>query len=71
MRTQEDLEEFRQELLEDDRADRVHEYMLRSDYDYFVENYIEELIGQLQDLDKQLRDAHEDCGYEYDIKDLL
>ena len=71
MRTREDLEDFRQELLEDDRAYRVHEYMLKNDYDYFVENYIEELVGQLQDLDKQLRDAHEDCGYDYDIKDFL
>ena len=71
MRTQEDLEEFRQELLEDDRANKVHEYMLRNDYDYFLENYIEELVGQLQDLDKQLRDAHQEFDYDYDIKDLL
>ena len=71
MRTKEELEELRQELLEDDRADRVHEYMLRNDYDYFLENYIEELVGQLQDLDKHLKDAHEECGYDYDIKDLL
>jgi hypothetical protein len=71
MRTQEDLEEFRQDLLDDDRADRLHEYMSRNDYDYFLDNHIEELVGQLQDLDKMLKDAHEEFGYDYDIRDLI
>ena len=71
MRTKEELEEFRRDLMEEDRADRVHDYMLRNDYDYFVENYIQDMIDKIQELDKNLKEAHEDCGYDYDIKDLL
>ena len=61
-----DMEEFRQELLEEARADELHDHALRNDYDYFLKHY-SDLIAEFNDSYKKLKKAHEDTSREFDI----
>ena len=49
-----DMDEFRQELLEEARADELQDYALRNDYDYFLKHY-SDLIAEFSDSYKSLR----------------
>ena len=42
-----DMDEFRQELLEEARADELQDYALRNDYDYFLKHYSDLIAGFL------------------------
>ena len=64
------MEEFRQELLEEARADELQDYRLRNDYDYFL-SYHNDLIAEFSDLYKKLKKAHEVYGHEFDIYEVL
>jgi len=65
-----DMDEFRQELLEEARADELQDYALRNDYDYFLKHY-SDLIAEFSDSYKKLKKAHEAYGHEFDIYEVL
>lgn len=65
-----DMDEFRQELLDDARADELQDYALRNDYDYFLKQY-SDLIAEFSDSYKKLKKAHEDYDHEFDIYEVL
>ena len=56
------MDEFRQELLEEARADELQDYALRNDYDYFLKHY-SDLIAEFSDSYKKLKKAHEAYGH--------
>jgi len=68
--TQEDREEWRQDMLEESRRDELHDKYLREDYDNFTDFHSEEIkeISELYDL---LKKAHEEYGYDFELKDIL
>ena len=68
--TQEDREEWRQDMLEESRGDELHDKYLREDYDNFTDFHSEGIkeISKLYDL---LKKAHEEYGYDFELKDIL
>ena len=66
--TNEEREEWYQDLREEKYQEEVTDYRLRSDYDYF-EQYFENEIADLFEAIKKVREYHEEYGYEFDIKD--
>lgn len=69
-RTEEDYNEWLQELREEALAEDRHEYNMRNDYEYFLYQYDSEL-GDIQDLISYIRKAHETYGWEFDLSDLI
>lgn len=69
-RTEEDYNEWLQELREESLAEDRHEYNMRNDYEYFLYQYDSEL-GDIQDLVSYIRKAHETYGWEFNLSDLI
>ena len=69
-KTEEDYNEWLQELREEALAEDRHEYNMRNDYEYFLYQYDSEL-GDIQDLVSYIRKAHETYGWEFDLRDLI
>ena len=65
--TTEDREEWEQELKEEKYQEEVHEYRMRTDYDYFLD-HIE--ATELSDLYYRVKQAYEEYGWEFDINEL-
>ena len=61
-------EEFRQDMLQEDHRDHMHELRLRRDLEYALEELgATELIESLEQLTKKLNDL----GYELTVQELL
>lgn len=70
VRTEEDYNEWLQELREEVLADEKYEYNMRNDYEYFLYQFDSEL-GDLQDLVSFIKRKHEEYGWEFDLRDLI
>jgi len=66
--TNEDREEWEQDMLEESRKEEYFESKIRSDYDFF-EQHFENEIADLYEAIEILRNIHESYGYTFDIKD--
>lgn len=69
-RNKEEMEEWYQEMKEEAKQDEATEYNLRSDYDFFID-YYEDDIQELQELCKKLEQVHLENGWEFTVKELL
>jgi len=71
-RNEEDLAEFRQDMLEEAREDEIHQLKMHTDYDYFLK-YVETNmdIEQMLDIYQELKAHFDQYGYELDINDFL
>lgn len=68
--TPQELEEFRQDMLEDDFKCRTHECRLRSDYDYFAKYHEAEFISAIKAI-KVLKKLHDKYNHTLDGDDLV
>jgi hypothetical protein len=68
--TNEEREEWYQDLKEEKYQEEVTEHRLRSDYDYF-EQYFEEEIADLFKAIKKVREYHEEYGWTMELNDFL
>ena len=66
--TNEDREEWEQDMLEESKREEYLEHELRSDYDFF-EQHFENDIADLYEAIEKVRNHHQQYGYEFEIKD--
>lgn len=69
-RTNMTSQELKQEKLDEMRQDLLHEQHIRADYDNFLD-YIEDHIGDLNDVIDTIREAHRLYGYEFDLNEFI
>lgn len=65
--TAEDREEWEQDMLEESRAEELHEHKMRTDYDYFCDHTE---VVELSDLYYKVKQAYEEYGWYFDINEL-
>lgn len=70
MVTQQEMEEFRQDMLEEDFKCQTHECLIRSDYDYFAKYYEDEFEAAI-DAIKILKELHNEYGHTLLGEDLI
>ena len=70
--TNEEREEFRQDMLADayeERANQKHEFMIRTDYDTFLSEH-EDLYTDFRDAVEAIKQAHLMYDIQFDYKEL-
>ena len=65
-RNQEELEELRQDMLQDARIDDL----IENDYDFFLDYYDSD-ITELTELYYSVKNLHEKNGWDFDLQDVL
>lgn len=68
--TQQELEDFRQDMLEEGFKCRTHECLMNSDYDYFAEYFSSEFDEAIAAI-KILKELHDKYNHTLDAEDLL
>ena len=70
--TEEDREDFYQDLRDEARRDEVHEMMMSTDFDYFLDSLDDE-AHEFTEMYYKLKDSFDAWGWEdnFDIQDLL
>lgn len=68
--TNEERDELLREMRDDSYRDERHEFMCRSDFEYFL-NCNADLIDELNEAHTKLRKQFELYDYDYDIKEIL
>jgi cell fate (sporulation/competence/biofilm development) regulator YlbF (YheA/YmcA/DUF963 family) len=63
-----ELEEWRQELLEEVRTSELEEYRLRTDYDYLLEQAD---VSSFLEAYNKLKETHEKYGWDFDIDNII
>lgn len=77
MMDKEAREEWLQEMAQEAREEEYFEYRLRSDYDFFIKHFeddiveVQEAYVKLSMLSKKLAELHENYGWEWDIEDIV
>lgn len=68
----EDREEFLEDLKQEARENEVHEMMMSTDFDYFLESLDEE-AQELTEIYYKLKDSFDAWGWEdsFNVEDLL
>lgn len=68
--TLEERDELLRDMREEAYQDERHEFMCRTDFEYFL-NCNADLIDELNEANTKLRKQFELYNYDYDIKDLI
>jgi hypothetical protein len=63
-----ELEEWRQELLEEARTSELEEYRLSTDYDYLLEQAD---VSSFLEAYHKLKETHEKYGWDFDINNII
>ena len=77
MMDEEMKQEWLQEMAQEAREEEYFEYRLRSDYDFFIKHFEDEIVEaqeayiRLSKLNKNLAEIYEDYGWEFDIEEIV